>query len=166
VTNDPHGRNRRSIRLPGFDYRSHGWYFPTLVTLGRECLFDHPTLRSIAETFWTRLPLHFPHLTIDEWVLMPNHLHAILVLMGGKPDGPIPADGVASGSLGAIIGNYKSISTRRINAIRKLEGRQVWQRNYYEHIIRSECELEGIRTYIRDNPANWLLDREHRESSS
>jgi REP element-mobilizing transposase RayT len=73
----------------------------------------------------------------------------------------VPPTGPPSGSLGAIVGNFKSVTARRINRVRKTPGVRVWQRNYYEHIIRNERELNGIRQYIRDNPARWAEDREN-----
>ncbi len=161
---DPQGHHRQSIRLPGYDYRQAGWYFVTLVTVRRDCLFLRNDMREAAEGLFVALPDHFPRLKIDEWVLMPNQLHAILVLTGSPDPEEVctPSGGVSSGSLGAVIGNYKSVSTRRLNRVMGgFAGRQIWQRGYYEHIIRSEIELSAIREYIRRNPANWELDAEY-----
>src|SRR5512136_1852554 len=73
--------NRRSIRLPGYDYAQPGAYFVTICTPGGECLFDDPLFRRVIETAWLKLPRHFPRLSLDAWVVMPNHFHAILVLL-------------------------------------------------------------------------------------
>ena len=150
--------------------------------------------RQVAETLWQRIPCHSPHIELDEWVVMPNHVHGIIVIVdnsrgrgeasveerfvpsGGFPCAtrfsarqdsidasplPEPPCGSPSGSLGAIVGNFKSVVTRRINRIRKTPGEPVWQRNYYERIIRNERELNAVRQYIRDNPARWAEDREN-----
>jgi hypothetical protein len=71
---------------------------------------------------------------------------------------------VIPGSLGAIVGNFKSVTTRRINQIRHTSGGSVWQRNFYDRVIRHESELAAVRQYIRDNPANWALDKENTQS--
>lgn len=165
---DPEKHRRHSIRLAGYDYTQAGAYFVTIVTQGRECLFDDAILRGVAESFWLRLPQRFSRVSLDELVVMPNHLHGILVISqnGAIPNPIPPAGGVHPagapvGSLGAIIGAYKSTTTQRINRIRGVAGRQVWQRNYYERIIRSRAELDAIRRYIRDNPLNWPHDEHH-----
>jgi REP element-mobilizing transposase RayT len=164
---DPKVHHRRSIRLRGYDYRLPGAYFVTIVTQGRVCLFDDPLFCSVAETMWQRVPRHFPQVRLDEWVVMPNHLHGILVLApegeGADPtlDERSTPNGPPSGSLGAIVGNFKSVTARRINRIRKTPGTRVWQRNYHERVIRNEREWNAIRQYIRDNPAHWHDDPDH-----
>jgi REP element-mobilizing transposase RayT len=103
---------------------------------------------------------------------MPNHLHGILWLsktdLGSSTREIVsPSQShLSAGSLGAIVGNLKSITTRRINQVWKTTGQSVWQRNYYEHIIRHDKELNAIRKYIIDNPANWLQDTENPDRSS
>ncbi len=165
---DPDKHDRHSIRLPGYDYAQSGAYFVTIVTQGRECLFDDAILQGIAESFWLRLPKRFSHVSLDAWVVMPNHLHGILIINQARlnpvhaPSLPsTPPAGAPTGSLGAIIGAYKSTTTQRINRIRGVTGRQVWQRNYYERIIRSDANLDAIRKYIHDNPLNWPHDEHH-----
>jgi REP element-mobilizing transposase RayT len=191
----PHG-HRRSIRLPGYDYAQPGAYFVTICTDDGECLFDDPVLRRVAETMWQQIPSHFGRVTLDAWVVMPNHTHGVLILSdipgvgarhsqqevplttphasveaNGKvhdlPGNASPArpSGAPAGSLGVIVGNYKSITTRRINQIRKTPGTTVWQRSYYEHIVRSERALDAIRAYITTNPARWHLDKYNALSS-
>ena len=154
MTSDRPQGNRRSIRLPGYDYTQPGAYFVTICTCGGECLFDNPILRRVVETAWQELPRHFPRLSLDAWVVMPNHFHAIPILsdagvvgamhsyqdlaaMRGVAPGEMPdvamglsgnasplrfPSGAARGSLGAIIGNFKSVAARRINQIRDTPG--------------------------------------------
>ena len=110
---------------------------------------------------------------LDAWVVMPNLVHGIIVITSDECRGEaLPAEGssaanasplqrpagVAPGSLGAIIGNFKSVAARRINGLRGTPGAPVWQRNYYEHVARDERELNAIRQYIVDNPARWDYD--------
>jgi putative transposase len=198
---DPKKHHRQSIRLRGYDYTQAGAYFVTIVTHGRELLFDDPMLCRVAETMWQRIPRHFPGVELDEWVVMPNHIHGILVLTADPPrrgeasggtssasqpptsavtgsvDEPVTADasplhvtdpprGVTPGSLGAIVGNFKSVTARRINRARHMPGAPVWQRNYYERVIRNERELAAVRQYIRGNPAHWAEDVENPDEST
>lgn len=148
---DPQKHDRQSIRLAEYDYSQAGIYFVTIVTRERERLFDSLPLRSVAETFWQQLPERFPTVELDEWVLMPNHLHGLLVFT--EP---------AKVTLGTVVGQYKARTTKQINRMLKLSGGDVWQRNYYERIVRSKIELNAIRQYIRDNPAKWELDEDYR----
>ena len=173
VPSDPSRPGRRSIRLPGYDYTQAGAYFVTICTQEKALLFEDPILRSVAEEMWQRIPNHFPHVQVDAWVVMPNHVHGILIitsdagrgeaLRAGEPPArnasPLPRPaGVAPGSLGAIVGNFKSVTARRINRLRGTPGAPVWQRNYYEHIVRDEHALNAIRQYVVDNPARWAFD--------
>ncbi len=169
---NPARHHRRSIRLPHYDYTQAGAYFITIVTYRRELLFDDPVLRQIIETFWRRLPQHLQHVKLDVFVVMPNHFHAILWLLNtdiaSSTNDVLPPiqSRLLPGSPGAIIGNFKSITTRRANRVRKTPGQPVWQRNYYEHIIRHDKELNAIRQYILDNPANWMEDTENPDRSA
>jgi REP element-mobilizing transposase RayT len=187
---DPKRHHRRSIRLRGYDYRQAGAYFTTFCTYQKELLFEDPVLCRVVETQWQRIPRHFPHVRLDAWVVMPNHVHGIVVItddprrgeasratdshaepvpeqmrrsfdeMASGDASPLPsrASGVAAGSLGAIIGNFKSVTARRINRLRRTPGLPVWQRNYYEHVVRNERALQAIRQYIADNPDRWAWD--------
>lgn len=176
--------HRRSIRLKGYDYSSPGSYFVTLVTKDRRNLFGklnngqmylNPIGNCAAGVLMT-LPKHF-NVKIDSWIIMPDHLHCILEIsstgeaskemrnlrgfdacLNASPPRPI---GTSHGSLGAIIQNYKSISTRRINSMLHTPGNHIWQRNYYEHIIRDERDRQAIAEYIVNNPRNWAADREN-----
>jgi REP element-mobilizing transposase RayT len=175
---DPDKHHRRSIRLKGYDYSAEGACFVTICTRNRECLFgqiadgimvlnEHG---EIATRCWLEIPDHFPQVELDEYIVMPNHLHGVLVIRcrgeafgapNASPLPPQPPHGTQPGSLGAIIQNYKSISTRKINHQRKSPGTPVWQRNYYEHVVRNEKSLDDIRSYILSNPSCWDQDEEN-----
>lgn len=163
-------RHRRSIRLRGYDYRQMGAYYVTLCTYQKYCWFGEivdgvmspNTMGSIVEAIWNNLPSHFPFLELDAFVLMPNHLHGILVIADDRPLSPSSnsLNGTVSGSLGAIVQNLKSVSTRRTNRVTGNRG-TIWQRNYYEHIIRTDRAYENIRRYIIENPQRWHEDPEN-----
>jgi len=171
-------QHRRSLRLQGYDYAQAGAYFVTLCTRGRECLFGEivdgamrPNDAGSAvsdEWFKTARIREHVRLNADEFVVMPNHVHGILWIVDAgatrrvaptRP-GPRPA-GPVSGSVGAIMAQFKSVVTKRINALRGTSGMQVWQRNFHEHIIRDDDTLSRIREYIVNNPLQWALDREN-----
>ena len=149
--------HRRSIRLRNYDYRLPGAYFVTVVTVNGDCLFEDAALRSIVERSWLAIPRHCVHAALDAWVVMPNHIHGIVVIHEA------PASSVHGGtaSLGTMVGNFKSVTTRRINRVRRMPAAPVWQRNYYERIVRHGRELDRIRAYIGANPLRWQLDREN-----
>ena len=180
--------NRRSIRVKGYDYTQPGYYFITLVAKNRYCIFGSIAesdikLNEIGElvvSCWLRIPDNFEHTTLDEFILMPNHLHGIIVIeeavgmgeaFGGIPQNvdnisslnasPLQPIGTKSGSLGAIIQNFKSVSTRIVNKQFFKPGNKIWQRNYFERIIRNERELNAITCYIQQNPIRWQVDREN-----
>ena len=156
--------NRRSIRLPDRDYRSVGFYFVTFCTHNRICLFDDPRLHEIAINTWAYIPQqpHAQHVRLDESVIMPNHGHGLIEIVVGRDQDPATRT-LQPGSVGAIMGNYKMLVTKRIKAVRKISGSnmKVWQRGYWERIIRSEWELNAVRQYIRNNPARWNEDRDN-----
>lgn len=130
---------------------------------------------------WARLPERFPTIELDCYVIMPNHLHGILVIHNSLPEDPLQAQKrapatampqddqgahTAGETLGEMISTFKSLSTREYIRCARERGwprfeRQVWHRNYYEHIIRNECELGVVREYIVNNPLRWALDREN-----
>lgn len=159
-------RHRRSIRLKGWDYRSAGAYFVTICTHEMEHVFADPVYLDIAQRAWLAIPTqrHGRFVSLDEWVVMPNHVHGILWLQEAPAlparDRQEPA-GVQPNSLGSIVGNFKSVVTRKINGLRETRGAPVWQRGFYDHIMRNEKELNAIRQYIRDNPARWEQDRDN-----
>lgn len=154
---DPNRHNRRSIRLKGYDYSLAGFYFITICAYQRRSLFGQVidgemVLNSAGEIVhhhWMNLKQQHPHIMLDEFIVMPNHFHGILGLDG------------RSRSLSEIIRGFKTFSARRINQIYKAKGTSVWQRNYYEHIIRNAISHQKIRHYIQNNPQSWQVDQLH-----
>jgi len=172
IHRDPKKYHRRSIRRRCWDYRAAAAYFVTLLTDKRVCLFgdvENGQIRlnkygQVIEIEWLRTAEIRPKIELDEFVIMPNHFHAILII---HDDDHIQTrvKGTAtkltcppSGSLGAIMAQFKSICTKRINVSRKTPCSRVWQRNYYERIIRNERELDATRQYILNNPVNLSDD--------
>ena len=172
--------HRRSIRKQGFDYSSHGAYFITLCAHHHQCIFGHVEqdrvrlngIGQIVESCWNEIPSHSAHAQLDYFVIMPNHLHGIILLVGAQHAAPIstesvePHKGPLSGSLPTIVRSFKSATTRRINQRRRIPGTPLWQRNFFERIIRDEDELFSIREYIHYNPRKWCMDRENPERNS
>ena len=162
---DPFKHKRRSIRLKGWDYTNPAAYFVTVCTYKMQILFDNPQYRQIAENAWVYIPkqLHAKHASLDEWIVMPNHLHGIILLTKkqGESAAKPPERGAAPGSLSSVVGTYKSMVTHRINNLRRTPGGKVWQRGYFERIVRNERELNAIRQYICTNPTRWAEDREN-----
>jgi REP element-mobilizing transposase RayT len=174
---DPQKHHRRSIRLPGYDYSQIGAYFVTMVTRNRACLFGEIVdgevrfshFGLIADECWRLIPEHFPHVELGAFMVMPNHVHGIIILHDrDRRDMPwrVPTWRVptiekfgkpVSGSLATIIRQYKSSVTRIIG--QRYGGiSNIWQHNYYEHIIRTGDEHDRIHQYIESNPANWNTD--------
>jgi len=184
---------RRSIRLKGWDYGSLGYYFITICTQNREYLFGNITngnmalndIGRIVEKCWQDIPAHFPHADLDEFIVMPNHFHGILVIKGSvgaykhtpqRSDqsvqsraniySPLRKD-ISDGStlrspsktVGSVIRGFKIGVSQWVH--KNTEIFSVWQRNYYEHIVRNEKELDQTRQYIRDNPFAWPQDEEN-----
>jgi putative transposase len=181
VKYDPDKHHRRSIRLKDYDYAQAGAYFVTVCTHNRECLFGEiidaemrlSEYGQIVVASWQDIPRHFDCVELDAFVVMPNHLHGNLTIIDDvgakhfsaelppKNASPLQPHGTQSNSLGAILQNFKSVSTRKINQARDTQGAPVWQRNYHEHIVRNEREWNAIREYVANNPANWLKDSEN-----
>jgi putative transposase len=155
-------RSRRSLRLRGYDYSRDGAYFVTICAHRRLCKFgrieqDEVRLSPagcIVASCWNEIPDHFPDVSLDAWVIMPNHVHGIIVIM--TDDGNI---GMRT-ALGVIVGAFKSAASKRINQWQGAS-EPLWQRNYYEHVIRNESSLNRARKYIEENPARWAYDREN-----
>jgi putative transposase len=179
-------RRRRSVRLPGYDYCAPAAYFVTICAFNRAPLFGEcqdgvvclSEAGRIAAMEWRNVGRCVPTATLDEWIVMPDHLHGIIVL--APTDGPpseialaawranqsrfvtvmqASATGPAPRSLGAIIGTFKSVTTNRINVARRTPGMRVWQRGYYERVIRDEAALAKVRQYIAANPSQWSVRR-------
>ena len=163
--------NRRSIRLKDWDYRLAGLYFVTICTYQRENIFEDGRLHEIAQYAWDYIPEqeHAKYVELDERIVMPNHMHGI-VHKTADPTTPMPdydqLRGPLAGSLGVIISNYKMLVTKRVKSVLKATGTdmKVWQRGYWERIIRNERELNATREYIRNNPIRWDEDRDNLDS--
>jgi len=171
--------HRQSVRLDGYDYRNAGVYFVTVCSHQRECLFGAifegvivaNAFGEAVSACWRAIPDHFADVTLDDFILMPNHVHSIVIIhqsdgpVGARhaspsnpPAEPSPPTGTPARSLGALIGSFKAAATRRINQNRETPAPPVWQRNYYEHIIGNERVLEATRRYILLNPLHWPHD--------
>lgn len=169
---------RRSIRIKDYDYSSVGCYFVTICTQNRECLFGHinsvgvdpcvdPTMAlneagRLVNNWWKKLPEKFPNIELDIYQIMPNHLHGII----GVTNGIGRTHGSAPTTLGTIIQWFKTMSTNEyIRNVKsnhwKSFNNRLWQRNYYEHVIRNDDDLSRIREYITNNPLQWELDEEN-----
>jgi REP element-mobilizing transposase RayT len=171
TTANPDSRDRRSVRLRGYDYTQASGYFVTICTYQRECLFGEIVDREmrvndlgrIAERVWLHTADVRPNIMLDAFVVMPNHIHGIIALTARVTATESHTDcvrrsGPLRGSLGAIMGQFKSIVTKTINRLRGGPEMLVWQRSYFEHIIRNENDLRRIRDYIENNPARWAED--------
>lgn len=151
---------RRSIRLKAYDYSSPGAYFVTICTYNKSLFFENPDLAKITWEIWDTIPQHHPTVRIDEFVVMPNHVHGIMWLSNARRGRMHPAlikdavsvpEGIMHGaptvtnqtSLPTIVQNFKAEVTRRIR--RNTQIYFAWQRNYYERVIRNEIELNQIR---------------------
>ena len=184
---NPALHHRRSIRLPDYDYRQAGAYFVTLVTYGRDCLFGQiiedeiclNVLGEIVEEEWRRTGEIRREILMGSFIVMPNHVHGIIVIAsardcataeGGASTGahsraplqpPAPQSPRLSRSLGSVVAGLKSAVTKRINLTRGTPGLPVWQRNYYERVIRNEEEMNRLHQYIVGNPSLWKEDSEN-----
>jgi len=149
----PERYRRQAQRMPNHNYAWSGIYFVTIRAKRREPIFEDPTLREILQTTWEALPLRFMGATLDEFVIMPDHVHFILWLEGNVEK---PAQ------LGDVVGTYKSLTTVAWLRHIKSNGIEcpgiIWQRNYFDRCIRDQNHLEQTRFYIRNNP-DKLLDQ-------
>ena len=183
------GYGRRSSRLQGYDYAQPGGYFITICTHHSACVFGdavdgHMQLSNcgrIVSDEWIRTGEIRENVVLDTFVVMPNHFHAIALIVeeasrtgrhasarapvgdrgvGATCRSPIPK-GPAPRSIAAVIAGFKSATATRINELRGTFGARVWQRGYYEHVIRNEADLQEIREYIANNPLKWELDEDN-----
>ena len=192
---NPDKHHRRSIRLQGYDYSQPGIYFITLCTQNHECLFGEilngemrlNEFGKMTQQCWLEIPHHFPHVKLDEFVIMPDHIHGIIILndiVGAKNFSPQPSNNFSpqpsnnfspqpmptpqqnitpfrspSKTIGSIIRGFKIGVTKGFR--QNMDIYVVWQRNYYEHIIRNKVELNRMRQYIIDNPKKWKTDENY-----
>ena len=150
-----HHRQRKSPRLKGYDYSREGAYFITICTHNRVHLFGHiaddemhlSPVGEIAVARWDAIPDHYPDVDLDTFIVMPNHVHGILLLTGKSDFKTV---------LGRVINGYKGAVTAGV--CRQHLGIIVWQSRYHDHIIRGETDLNRIRQYVLTNPARWQED--------
>lgn len=170
---NPRIHHRRSTRLPDWDYSWAWWYYVTICSYKRECLFgeilgDIMELNDIGKIVneeWLKTPSIRPELELDDYVIMPNHLHGIVIINDTKRV-PVGTHGRASlhrapRSLGSFVAGFKSSATKRINTVRATARAPMWQERFHDHIIRNDADLARIRTYIANNPLRWVLDEEN-----
>ncbi|MBI1929542.1 transposase [Candidatus Poribacteria bacterium] len=214
---DPTIHHRRSIRLRGYDYTQVGAYFVTICVRERVCLFGKVADREmqlnemgqVVVECWRNIPRHFPAVELDAFVVMPNHMHGILVLTNRVRSGvenamdvetaagegtsplrqPVEKGNAGEGTsplrqpvekgnagaetaplrrptLGQVVAYFKYQSTKNINQRRGVPGSRLWQRNYYEHVIRDDTDLQQLREYVMYNPLKWELDQLHPNNPS
>jgi putative transposase len=179
-------KERKRLWLKEYDYSQPGAYFVTICTKDRVCRFGKIVdgemrangLAAVVQSCWNDLPNHFPNVQLDEFVIMPNHVHGVIILlddMVGADSGlhNIGCSTVGSrhastlhgprNALGNVVGSFKSALTKRINEMNGTGGAPFWQRGYYDHIIRDDRSLVRIREYIAHNPQRWGIDKENSE---
>ncbi|MFA5368229.1 MAG: transposase [Dehalococcoidia bacterium] len=168
---DKQDNRRRSVRLKEYDYSRPGAYFVTICTKNRECLMGRivsgemklSEIGLIAVDAWEWLAVQYPYVELDISILMPNHLHGIIMItnVGAIHELPLPPNNPMRRRImliPKIIGYAKMNTAKFINQSRNTPGTRVWQRNYYEHVIRNEADLAEVREYILNNPARWDED--------
>lgn len=163
MTYDPRFHHRQTHRLRGYDYTRAGVYFVTLVAQHRECLFGE--VRSgkmilnergaIAAECWMWLGQHHARVELDEWIVMPNHLHGIVVIHDRTSGAEAWPSECARKPLGRLIGAFKTVSSKQINLLQGTPGTRIWQRDFHDRIVRDASRLEFIRRYIQSNPKHW-----------
>ena len=184
MPNQKNHPQRQSIRLQEFDYAQSGAYFVTVVCHKRMNLFGEISdgelnlnrAGEIVEQTWLEIPKHFPNVNSDIFVIMPNHVHGIIEIVNDIPVRARHAspqrfnnekpqskrhNGVKPQSVGAIIGSFKSAVTKKLHGTKIINKEKIWQRNYYEHVIRDEDDYQQIADYIETNPLNWEYDRDN-----
>jgi REP element-mobilizing transposase RayT len=185
VPYDPDLLHRRSIRLRDYDYTQGGAYFLTVCVHDRACLLGEivngdirlSAYGEIVDHEWQRTPSLRPQVSLDLYVIMPNHFHAILVITDAAPDSvgaycntPLQKPPLTpshqplqfpSQTVGAIVRGFKAAVTKQVNLLRRTPGLPFWQRNYWEHVIRDDADLARLRPYIEQNPGKWAEDKYH-----
>ncbi len=161
-------RRRNSLRLEGYDYSEPGAYFITTVTHQRACLFGKVVNREMqlnasgkmVEKVWSELPKHYPHIELGMFIVMPNHVHGIIIIDEDVGAGLRPAPTKKHG-LSEIIRAFKSFSSRHIHEIDEFSPERIWQRGFHDRILRNEKEWQNVHLYIEANPVNWENDAEN-----
>ncbi len=166
---DPDLHHRRSIRLKGYDYSQIGVYFITIVAQGRLCLFGDVVdgemrlndAGRLVVNAWEWLATRHSYVELDSYIVMPNHLHGVIVITGDSRIAPTKRK-----PLGRLVGMFKTVTTKQINLDRGTPGQLLWQRNYYEHVIRNDEEWDRVREYIASNPMRWETDVENPDATT
>lgn len=171
----------RSRRLAGYDYAAAGWYFVTICTAKRQPVFGEiragvmglSEVGCVAHAYWAAILDHAPHVRLDAFIVMPNHVHGLIGVLPRSSDGDkvrqtagAPDEAavtrsrlaVRPGSVSAVVRSYKSAVTK---AVRAFMPEFKWQPRFHDHVVRNEMALTHIRTYIEANPATWATDRFH-----
>ncbi|MDY7049890.1 MAG: transposase [Microcystis panniformis WG22] len=191
MTFDPEKHHRRSIRLRNYDYSQPGAYFVTICTYQKQPWFGEikngqmylNQFGKIVADEWLKTCKIRPNFQLDEWVIMPNHFHVIVIINDYSDDNQSLGNGQSASrfgrrqfdkltdhdalpqqkpnSLSSCIAGFKSAVTKRINLLRQNTDTPIWQRNYYESILRDEKYLAVVREYIINNPKNWPNDRDY-----
>ncbi len=178
---NPDIHKRRYIRLKGYDYSQSGFYFITICCYQRQCLFgeiidEKMQLNKIGQLVkeeWLKSEKIRQEIELDDWVIMPNHFHGIVIIdqkinnntnhdynpVGANGRSPLQTNLMKPKSLSSLIAGFKAATTKQINLIRNSPKYPVWQRNYYDHVIRNNQSLEKIKEYIYNNPLSWELDQ-------
>ena len=173
---NPH-LNRKPMRLPEYDYSMPGAYFVTACTKNREFLFESPGTKLAVESAWHLVLDIFANIELGEFVVMPNHIHGIVWITsegsyrlhpgtwkndtGGDRQLPISTKELKYETLSNIVGAFKTTAATRVNKLRGKIGMTVWQKSFYDRIVRNERELKRIQEYIRNNPIKWKEDRDN-----
>jgi putative transposase len=172
MEHDRVNNRRHSLRLKDYDYAAPGAYFVTICAKDRLPLFGDviegdmrlTDYGRIVDQEWQISAKIRREITLDAFVVMPNHIHGIIFIdesdVGATGGSPVRS-GPSRSSLALFVSGFKSATTKRINDLRESPGVPVWQRNYYEHVIRNERSLHRIREYIANNPTRWDFDREN-----
>jgi len=188
-----------SIRLNDFDYSKNGAYFVTICTRNNEYIWGNVNDQlmnmtrqgEIVKECWLALPLHYCNCTLDEFIVMPNHVHGVVIInndiietsfkqdnivaeTGLKPDTVVVETGLKPVStvgrvakpysLSEIIRGFKTFSARKVNEYQNTRGKPFWQERFYDRIVRNEEELNRIRRYIVENPLKWELEKNNPEN--
>src|SRR5215210_8089620 len=170
---DVEQHHRRSIRMNGYDYTRDGAYLVTICTQDRVRLFGtvvngymqmNECGREVANC-WMWLAERYLYVHLDQWIVMPDHIHGIVVVAdrtggAGRGGSRTAPTSTKRKTLGRLIGAFKTVSTKCINNVRSTPGAKVWQRNYYEQVVRDGLQLHRVRRYIANNPSRRELDRE------
>jgi REP element-mobilizing transposase RayT len=176
---DPQKHHRQSIRLKSFDYSSAGAYYVTIVAWRRESLFGEVVdgemklnrYGEIVRKWWYEIPIHFPNIEVGAFTIMPNHVHGIIFIVERRGTVPVPNDKIPHctkggetpplrmPTLGQIVAYFKYQSTKEMNLLDNTGTvTKFWQRNYHEHVIRNDKDLQNKTDYIEANPLLWEQD--------